>query len=51
LAKVLAKCDFGACVLQETDDIRRCPGDGEQHADQEHGLNDLGLSLTGAGRG
>jgi len=42
---VTTKCDFRARVLDETDDVRRCPGDGEQHADKDHRLDDLRLNV------
>ena len=33
-------------VHKERVDIHRTPGDSEQHADEDHGLNDAGLNLA-----
>ena len=38
-------------VQNEIEDLSRCPGDGEQHADKTHGLDDAHLNLLRLGLG
>ena len=41
---VSARPDIGN-VVQERENVSRRPGDGEQHADKQHRLDDVGLDL------
>ena len=43
--EALVKRECGIDIQKEMENLTGCPGDGEQHADDDHGLDDVGLNL------